>query len=78
MLASNLLARVTECLSFVSLASFINTMSVSVLHQRLVVSAYVTIAAWTCAALVVEGIEVAATNVKVSEHAIFSRVKCDH
>ena len=70
MLASNLIARLTECLSLVSLASFIRTMSASDFHRRLVIGAYATIAAWTCATLVVEGVEIGAGNISVSAHKI--------
>lgn len=67
-MSSILLARVVESLSLVSLASFIKKMSTVIIHKRLLVIIYVITAAWLCIALVVEGIEVGAANVNVSEH----------
>ena len=49
-------------------------MSAGVLHKRLLVYIYTTTAAWTCAALIVEGIEVSAGNISVSEHKRYAYV----
>ena len=67
-LSSILLARVSESLSLASLASFIKKTSTVIIHKRLLVITYAAIAAWVFVALVVEGVEIGAENVNVSQH----------
>lgn len=66
MLSSILLARLTECLSFFSLASLIKKVSAFVLQKRLMVYVYTSIVVWTCTTLLLEGIEISAASITVS------------